>query len=95
MSFKRQADTELNQDNVHEMDKEVSDKAKHDTWKKAPDDVLATRKYVALYLLYSPENILTRSLSGRGLAMLVGKQNSKVVASGVFGGTDFDSRVLL
>jgi acyl-CoA thioesterase len=55
MSFKRQADTELNQDNVHEMDKEVSDKAKHDTWKKAPDDVLATRKYVSLYLLYSPE----------------------------------------
>ena len=58
MSFKRQADTELNQDNVHEMDKEVSDKAKHDTWKKAPDDVLATRKYVALYLMYSPENSL-------------------------------------
>ena len=44
MSFKRQADTELNQDNVHEMDKETSDKAKHDTWKRAPDDVLATRK---------------------------------------------------
>lgn len=44
MSFKRQADTELNQDNVHDMDKEVSDKAKHDTWKKASDDVLATRK---------------------------------------------------
>ena len=44
MSFKRQAETELNQDNVHEMDKEVSDKAKHDTWKRAPDEVLATRK---------------------------------------------------
>jgi hypothetical protein len=38
---------------------------------------------------------LALSLSGRGLAMLVGKQNSKVVASGLFGGTDFDSRVLL
>ena len=63
MSFKRQADTELNQDNVHEMDKEVSDKAKHDTWKKAPDDVLATRKYVSLYLLYSPENSLLPSFT--------------------------------
>mmetsp|Transcript_15033 Transcript_15033/g.24892 ORF Transcript_15033/g.24892 Transcript_15033/m.24892 type:complete len:454 (-) Transcript_15033:309-1670(-) len=44
MSFKRQAETDLNQDNVHEMDKEVSDKAKHDTWKRAPDSVLASRK---------------------------------------------------
>lgn len=44
MSFKRQAETDLNQDNVHDMDKEVSDKAKHDTWKRAPDSVLASRK---------------------------------------------------
>ena len=44
MSVKRQADTELNKDNVDKLEEKEADSCRGETWKRAPDDVLATRK---------------------------------------------------
>lgn len=65
MSTKRQADTELNKDNADSLSENV---VRQDNWKRAPDDILATRKILKVSDSFGKPTNTESSAVGDGFA---------------------------